>query len=258
MPVCSEPTKIWTRHATSTSRWSCLCRSYERRMPPLSAQRSSWQIAKNIVKTRSGRAKEIRNTMDRVRRHHRQLVCRASETQSSLWGDQRQIWLFAQCSVSVVGWTICAVSSTGWMVSWWLGGQLVRRTCAIRGAAGHRHRTASYEHVPTNPGETMQSCFPNVDILLRMYLFLTATNCTGERSFSKLRRINNAQRTTIGQGRLNMLTLMSIDGRVATHDWRQLDHRRLCSRESSKAQLWRKQLYTITLIVSEKQLDWLV
>ena len=32
-----------------------------------------------------------------------------------------------------------------------------------------------------------------------------------ERSFSTLRRIKNAQRTTIEQGRLNMLKLMSIE-----------------------------------------------
>ena len=61
---------------------------------------------------------------------------------------------------------------------------------------------------------TMQSCFPNMEILLRMYLCLTITNCTGEHSFSKLRRIKNAQRTTIGQGRLNMLTLMSIESEL--------------------------------------------
>ena len=60
----------------------------------------------------------------------------------------------------------------------------------------------------------MQSCFPNVEILLRMYLSLMVTNCTGTRSFSKLRRIKNAQRTTIGQGRLNMLTLMSIESEL--------------------------------------------
>ena len=57
---------------------------------------------------------------------------------------------------------------------------------------------------------TMQSCFPTVEILLCMYLCLMVTNCTGEHSFSKLRRIKNAQRTMIGQGRLNMQTLMSI------------------------------------------------
>ena len=54
---------------------------------------------------------------------------------------------------------------------------------------------------------TMQSCFPNVEILLR-------TDFTGEHSFSKLRRTKNAQRTTIGLGRLNMLTLMSIESKL--------------------------------------------
>ena len=60
---------------------------------------------------------------------------------------------------------------------------------------------------------TMQSCFPNVEILLRMYLCLMVTNCTGDRSFSKLRRIKNAQRTTIWQGRVNIL-LMSIESEL--------------------------------------------
>ena len=60
----------------------------------------------------------------------------------------------------------------------------------------------------------MQSCFPNVEILLRMYLCLMVTNCTGERSFSKLRLIKNARHTTIEQGRLNMLTLMSIESEL--------------------------------------------
>ena len=69
----------------------------------------------------------------------------------------------------------------------------------------------------------MQSCFPNVEILLRMYLCLMVTNCTGERSCSKLLRIKNSQLTTIGQGRLNMMTFMNIESestieRVATHD----------------------------------------
>ncbi len=61
---------------------------------------------------------------------------------------------------------------------------------------------------------TMQSCFTNVEILLRVYLCMMVTNCTGERSFSKLRRINNAQRSTNGQGRLNMLILMSIESEL--------------------------------------------
>ncbi|XP_041366776.1 zinc finger MYM-type protein 1-like [Gigantopelta aegis] len=57
----------------------------------------------------------------------------------------------------------------------------------------------------------MQSCVPNIEMMLRMYLCMVVTNCTGDRSFSKLRRIKNAQRTTMGEKRLNMLTLMSIE-----------------------------------------------
>ena len=65
---CIEPHQdVNTACAIYHGRWSCLCRTYDRRMPSLSAQRSSWRIAKNIVKTRSGRAKEIRNTMNRGR-----------------------------------------------------------------------------------------------------------------------------------------------------------------------------------------------
>lgn len=37
------------------------------------------------------------------------------------------------------------------------------------------------------------------------------TNCSGERSFSKLKRIKNELRSTMFQGRLNSLSLMSIE-----------------------------------------------
>jgi len=37
------------------------------------------------------------------------------------------------------------------------------------------------------------------------------TNITGQRSFSKLKRIKDAQRSTVSQNRLNNLTLMSIE-----------------------------------------------
>ena len=50
-----------------------------------------------------------------------------------------------------------------------------------------------------------------MEIALRMYLTMMVTNCTGEKSFSKLKRIKNAQRRTMSQNRLNNLTLMSIE-----------------------------------------------
>jgi len=38
--------------------------------------------------------------------------------------------------------------------------------------------------------------FPNIHILLRHYLTLPVTNCTGERSFSHIKRIKSARRST--------------------------------------------------------------
>lgn len=58
---------------------------------------------------------------------------------------------------------------------------------------------------------SLESCFPNVENALRIYLSLMVTNCSGERSFSKLKRIKNELRSTMGQNRLNNLTLMSIE-----------------------------------------------
>ena len=55
------------------------------------------------------------------------------------------------------------------------------------------------------------SCFPNVEIALKIYLTLMVTNCSGERSFSKLKRIKNEVRVSMGQTRLSHLSLMSIE-----------------------------------------------
>ena len=40
-------------------------------------------------------------------------------------------------------------------------------------------------------------CFPNVDIAFRIYLCMFVTNCTGERSFSKLKLILNYLRNCV-------------------------------------------------------------
>ena len=58
---------------------------------------------------------------------------------------------------------------------------------------------------------SLESCFPNVEIAVRIYLSFMVTKCSGERSFSKLKRIKNKLRNTMDQNRLNNLTLMSIE-----------------------------------------------
>ena len=56
--------------------------------------------------------------------------------------------------------------------------------------------------------------FLNIEIALCIYLCLMVTNCSGKRSFSKLKRIKNDLRLTMYQYRLNHLTLMSSEHEV--------------------------------------------
>ncbi|XP_017476915.1 PREDICTED: zinc finger MYM-type protein 1-like [Rhagoletis zephyria] len=56
--------------------------------------------------------------------------------------------------------------------------------------------------------------FPNLDILLRIYLCMFVTNVTDERSFSKLKLIKNCLRNTMGDDRLNSLSVLSIENNL--------------------------------------------
>jgi hypothetical protein len=60
----------------------------------------------------------------------------------------------------------------------------------------------------------LQPAFPNVETLLRIYLSMLVTNCSGERSFSTLKRVKNELRSTMGHQRLNNLSLMAIEHEV--------------------------------------------
>ena len=63
--------------------------------------------------------------------------------------------------------------------------------------------------------------FPNVEIMLRMCLVIVVPNCSGERSFSKLKFIKNRLRTTMSHDRLSHLALMSIEYDI----FREIDQR---------------------------------
>ena len=62
--------------------------------------------------------------------------------------------------------------------------------------------------------KSVQDTFSNVAIVLRMYLVLIFTNCSLERSFSKLKLIENRPRTIMTQERLVNLAIMSIESGV--------------------------------------------
>ena len=64
--------------------------------------------------------------------------------------------------------------------------------------------------------KNMEIVFPNTWswIALRIYLSLMISDCSGERSFSKLRRIKNELRSCMTQTRLNSLTLLSVESEI--------------------------------------------
>lgn len=60
----------------------------------------------------------------------------------------------------------------------------------------------------------LHSTFANAEIALRIYLSMMVTNCSGERSFSKMKIIKNRLRTTMSQDRLANLTLLSLENDI--------------------------------------------
>ena len=62
--------------------------------------------------------------------------------------------------------------------------------------------------------DNLESTFPNIEIALRIFLSMMVTNCTGERSFSKLKLIKNKLRSCMTQQRLNSLSVTSVESEV--------------------------------------------
>lgn len=59
--------------------------------------------------------------------------------------------------------------------------------------------------------DNLCTAFPNIDILLRMYLCMFVTNVLDERSFSKLKLIKNVLRNSMSNDRLTNLSILSIE-----------------------------------------------
>ena len=60
----------------------------------------------------------------------------------------------------------------------------------------------------------LSNAFPNVDIAFRIFLTLMVTNCSAERSFSRLKSIKNRNRTTMNQERSDALSLLTIESAI--------------------------------------------
>jgi hypothetical protein len=62
--------------------------------------------------------------------------------------------------------------------------------------------------------QSLCNVYPNLDIALRIALCTPATNCSGERSFSCLKRVKNYQRSSLSQEKLNSLALLYIEAEI--------------------------------------------
>jgi hypothetical protein len=74
--------------------------------------------------------------------------------------------------------------------------------------------TLRFSELLTDRQGLLLSAFPNVGIVLRLYLTLPVSNCEGERSFSTLSRIKNHLRSSMCQNRLTALSLLSIESEL--------------------------------------------
>ena len=59
--------------------------------------------------------------------------------------------------------------------------------------------------------KNLETVFPNTIIALRIYLSLMISNCSGERSFSKLKLIKSQLRSCMTQKRLNNLVRLGVE-----------------------------------------------
>ncbi|XP_033218201.1 uncharacterized protein LOC117173669 [Belonocnema kinseyi] len=60
----------------------------------------------------------------------------------------------------------------------------------------------------------LNAIYPNVEIAYRMFICMTVTNCSAERSFSCLKRIKTYLSSTMTENRLNSLALLCIESEI--------------------------------------------
>ncbi|KAL4097659.1 hypothetical protein QTP88_022398 [Uroleucon formosanum] len=68
-----------------------------------------------------------------------------------------------------------------------------------------------YKYIKTKELECM---FPNLEIVMRIYLSTAVSNCSGERAFSVLKRVKSYLRSTMKEERLNALAIFSIEAEL--------------------------------------------
>ena len=81
----------------------------------------------------------------------------------------------------------------------------------------HDHGPESLPTTPTNALRYATTMFPNIRALISIMCTLPVTSCLAERSFSAVKRLKTAQRSSMGTGRLTGLTLLHIHRDIPVH-----------------------------------------
>jgi hypothetical protein len=95
---------------------------------------------------------------------------------------------------------------------------ILRAEFTSKGEYGNLKQNAAPElwmyHVAMMDNVALSNSIPNVVTMLSIYLSLMMTNCSGERSFSVLKRVKNYLRASMGQQRMSNLALLSIESEL--------------------------------------------
>ncbi|CAH1106316.1 unnamed protein product [Psylliodes chrysocephalus] len=96
-----------------------------------------------------------------------------------------------------------------------LGNECIHLHCQLKDSLANMEDVRSAQKIcNVLHSWSLRDVYPNVDIALRIFLSIPATNCSGERSFSTLKRVKTYLRASIGQDRLNALALLSIEAQL--------------------------------------------
>ena len=96
-----------------------------------------------------------------------------------------------------------------------LGNECIHLQCQLKDSLENTEDLRSAREIyNVLHSRNLRDVYPNVDIALRIFLSIPATNCSGERSFSTLKRVKSYLRASMGQDRLNALALLSIEAQL--------------------------------------------
>lgn len=95
-----------------------------------------------------------------------------------------------------------------------LGNECIHLQCHLKDTLENTEVRSAQKICNVLHSRGIREVYPNVDIALRIFLSIPASNCSGERSFSTLKRVKNYLRASMGQDRLNALALLSIEAEL--------------------------------------------